>query len=256
LVSRLSTVGDSPSGGLLFHFVNEQPIFADDLGRLFVSLARDYRQLTGRRLVVTRVEPGTLTAVLKDAVVAFAPYVADAVEVAKGLNGVANFASTLRDLLEKLRNSGPKVTAKKSAGQTALEHFLKVVAKSGGEGEFEFSTKTENIKARVTSGEAIKLREHAKNARKKQRPARPADPLALTDDRVRQLALGLAKLRDSDVTDAIPALVDALRRAGLESFVEMIASELAIRGHSQIADALRVEVARSGRNMLPPITRG
>lgn len=236
--------------------MNENPIPADDLGRFFVSLAQDYRKLTGRRLVVTRVVPGTLTAVVIDAVIAAGPYLASAAEVSKAINGMIGLAQSFKERLDNARTGHPRSRAKKSPGEASLDKFLKVVERSGGEGQFEFASKKETIKATVTSGEAIEIRANWALQRAAALPKpeevkalpRTGDPGPIVDH--------FASIDASDVERVIPVLVEILRNNGLEYQLGTIANELDIRGYGLIAQAIRVEMGRGSRRLLPPITRG
>lgn len=244
-----------PDGSLVFHFVNEKPIPADDLGRFFVSLAQDYRKLTGRRLVVTSVVPGTLTAVVIDAVIAAGPYLANASEVAKAINGMIGLAQALKERLDNARAGHPRGQAKKSTGEAALEKFLKVVERSGGEGQFEFASKRETIKATVTSGEAIEIKANRALQRAAALPA-PEEFKALprTGD-TGPVVDHFASIGESDVERVVPVLVEILRSYGVEHQLGEIADELDIRGYSIVAQAIRTEMGKSNRRLLPPITR-
>jgi len=246
---------EHPGGSLVFHFMNEKPIAADDLGRLFVSLARDYRKLTGRRLVVTSVVAGTLTAVVMDAVIAAGPYLANAAEVAKAINGMIGLGKALKERLDSARTVSPKVGAKKSPGEASLGRFLKVVERSGGEGQFEFESGREKIKATVTSGEAIRMREQQALQRAALLPS-PEELKALprTGD-TGPIVDRLASIGESDLEAVVPVLVEILRSNGLEYQLGSIADELDVRGHGVIAQAIRAEMGRSNRRLLPPMTR-
>lgn len=246
---------EHPAGSLVLHFANEKPIAADDLGRLFISLAQDYRKLTGRRLVVTSVVAGTLTAVLMDAVIAAGPYLASATEVAKAINGVIGLGKALRERLDNARSSNSKVGGKKSPGEASLEKFLRVVERSGGQGQFEFESGKEKIKAKVTSGEAIKLREQ----RSLQRAAmllsfEELKALPRTGD-TKPIVDRLASIGETEVERVVPALVEILRARGLEHQLDTIADQLDFRGYEIIAQAIRAELNRDVRQLLPPITR-
>jgi hypothetical protein len=252
LVSKPTIVGDNPNEGLVFHFVNERPIDADELGKLFVSLARDYRRLTQRKLVVARVEVGSLTAILMDSAIAAGPYLANAAEVAKAVNGAISFSRALKNLYEQARNPRAKTTTSRSPGQASLKQFLRVIEKSGGEGQFEYSSKTEKFKVHVTSGEAREIRERAKAEQPLEVAGLPALPGA---GDTRGIVDRLSSISESDVAAVIPVLVSTMRSAGLEYLLDMIVNELTAQGHYRIAEAIRTERAKPRRGVLPPITR-
>src|SRR5262249_49083109 len=146
----------APAGGrlpaiLVFHFARGKPIGADELGKLFVSLARDYRRLTRRTLIVTKAEAGSLA--VTDA--AFARG-ADPADRAAAVEAMLSLGRSLQGLLEQARRAGAARSPNTGpGGQASLAQFLKALAKSGGEGRFELSSRREKIKARLTSADAL-----------------------------------------------------------------------------------------------------
>jgi hypothetical protein len=255
--------GGTIGRALVLTLKNEAPIAADDLGALLSALARDYRRLTRRTLVVERLETGSVVATLMDAAILVTPYAANAVEVAKAVNAIVDFAKLLRKRFVS-EKSGKSIDAAEQGGPPALggdsvKQLTKIVAKSGGEATFKYSRPGhESIEGKITSKEAIKIRERERTARAALRLTKQAELLALThgDDDSGPVVKRLAGISGAtELDEAIRALVAALRSAGLNSFLEMIASDLAAHGHSRIADLLRAEVMRSQRERAPPIER-
>lgn len=240
--------------GIVFQFSNEKPVAADDLGRLFISLAQDYRKLTGRGLVVTSVVMGSLKAVLMDAIIAAGPYLANAAEIAKAINSMIGFTTALKERFNSAHTNVAR-EGKKSAGAASLDKFLKVVERSGGKGQFKFKSGRDEIKVSVTSGEAIKIREQLAVQRAPRLPS---------PEKIAALPFGggtegiidhLAAISESDVERIIPVLVEILRSKGLEGELSAIADELDVRGYGIIAQAVRAEMSQSNRRLLPPIAR-
>lgn len=115
-----------PLGDLVLTFNHEQPITAAQLGELFAALARDYRQFTsGRSLVVTRIESGSLIALLQDAIVFLAPHLRTAVEVAKAIKGFET--KTIRSRLD-----ARGLSYEKSDGTILLLERLSIDDKKSG----------------------------------------------------------------------------------------------------------------------------
>jgi hypothetical protein len=104
----------------------ETPPPADDLGDLFTALGRDYRDLTGGRiLVVTRVESGSLVATLTDLAIAAAPYVQGAIAAGAAIKGIADLVKLLKSLLGKDKsgqpdNRQPIISARKEKAWRAI----------------------------------------------------------------------------------------------------------------------------------------
>lgn len=241
---------------------NIQPIAADELGALLTTLARDYRRLTRRKLVVERLETGSVITKLVDAAVFITPYASNAVEVSKAINAIVAFSKALRERFANAKSSEDKGAAelgmREAPGTDSVKQLARIVAKSGGEATFKCSGPGgESIEGKITSKEAIDIREREKTARAAIRLAKQQNLLGLgIDDDTAALARRLVDMGQSaDLDEAIRALVVALRSAGLASYLEMIASDLAAHGHSRIADLLRQEAIRSQRAVAQPINR-
>ena len=115
----------------------ETPPRADDLGELLTALARDYRDMTkGRVLVATRLEFGSTIIWLKDLAQHALPYVKDALEVAKGVKAIADFARLLNDWLNRAKSGKAKKQlyhrGRKPPALRSIEAIIKIAASAGG----------------------------------------------------------------------------------------------------------------------------
>ncbi|WP_369721327.1 hypothetical protein AB8Z38_30535 [Bradyrhizobium sp. LLZ17] len=82
---------------------------ADDLGELFVALARDYKDMTkGRVLVVSSIHQGSIWATLTDWALVAVPYLKDAVEIAKGTKALADFGKLLKEQINGAKSPQAK----------------------------------------------------------------------------------------------------------------------------------------------------
>ena len=245
----------APAGGrlpaiLVFHFAKGKPIGADELGKLFVSLARDYRRLTRCTLVVTKVEAGSLA--VTDA--AFAPGArgADPADRAAAMEAMLSLGRSLQGLLKQAQRAGAARSPNTGpGGQASLAQFLKALAKSGGEGRFELSSRREKIKARLTSADALAAKPRAKA----QHPAtveKPPDlPMLVQRGDTRAVVNRFGPIEESEVEAALPLLMRAIRNVGLGFYLDMIANEMDVRGQHRIAWAMRADI-RQHRDVGPP----
>lgn len=146
---------------------NGRPLAAADLGELFSTMARDYRQLTrGRTLVVIRLETGSLYAYLQDAFNQVAPYTKDALEIAKATKGIKEFARTLTEIFGRAKEHPDTLGQLKSwrhASARSIVAILKIAAESQSEIELREKTADSEITIlKVTPIEAIRIREEAR----------------------------------------------------------------------------------------------
>jgi hypothetical protein len=266
LADQLPTLG---SDELVVTFANERPLSSDDLGELFIALARDYRQLTGgRTLVVVRVETGSLYAAFTDAVALVAPYAHDAVELAKAAKGISDFARVLGRLISPPRSSSKIFgRGRKAPGVRSAESLLRIAVNSGSEVIIKHTTaKGETFEAHVTPVEATRLRDEAEARRvslpaPKGRAQLAKPPLALELYKPSEIADSLAQLYDeraktgqtSDLEAVIAAVSATPRNAGAGHFLEMIANDLFGRGLHELAAIMRAEAQRSQGNTEPPL---
>ena len=240
MVSKSTSVRARPQPSLVFRFTKGRPIDAGELGKLFVCLARDYRRLTKRQLVVAQVEAGSLA--VTDAGVARGAPVARATEAVDGMIGLAR---ALHGMLEQGRRAGAKSEMNNSPGHASLAQFLKVVGKSGGEGQFEIAMRRGKIKARVTSGEAIEVGRRAKPSKQRKIENPPDLPMLVQSGERSVLVNQFGPVTESEVEGAIPALTTAIRRARLGFCLDIVANELDVRGFHRIAWAIRADIRRN-----------
>jgi hypothetical protein len=99
---------------------NETPLRADELGAMFTAFALDYRDLNrGRKLVVTRLEQGSIIAELVDFAIAAGPYIKDAIEAVKAVKSMTEFVVAVRSLFGKpdLEKPQPVTTRERGSSQ-------------------------------------------------------------------------------------------------------------------------------------------
>ncbi len=245
----------------------ETPPRADELGELFAALARDYKDLTkGRVLVVSRLETGSLIAHLQDLASAAGPYVNHALEYAKGVKGIADFAKLLRDWFSKAKSGKAKKQlyhrGRKTAGQRSVEKMLDIAASSNSAFWIKLITpEGETIEAELTPPQAIQAKDEALA----HQPAKVATQVVprLTTGLVAvpevRKAIGslydanVANLSASEVQAIIDALISVLQAAGLSYLIDQIATDLANRGMLMLAAELGSRAHRGGTQE-PPLT--
>jgi hypothetical protein len=255
---------------------NVRPLPAADLGELFSTMARDYRQLTrGRTLVVTRLETGSLHAYLQDALNQVAPYAKDVLEVVKAAKGIKEFARTLTEIFGRVKEHPSTLSQLKSrrrAGARSIEAIVKIAAESQSEVDLHHETADGGIiDLKVTPIEAIRIREEARAHLASLPPAQTLARLTGNDATSKSLqstpalfqpsdyADSLVRVRGSSLVEAdvhtvVAALADSLTSVGLGSLISMIASNLEGRGHHDLAQMLRGATKSQNRDQEPPIT--
>lgn len=258
--SPIKPLGDT----LVLVFDQGRPVEAEELGQLFSSLARDYRQFTGgRTLVIERLETGSLIAYLRDAVEAVRPYLSGMEEWAKAGKALLDFATALTGLLTRAKKDpeGARLfgKGKKRIGTRSVEALLQIATDSGSEVTLRhFTSGGDKLEIHVTPMEALKVREAAEAKRLTKETNSPAPltapgqrSLVLPDFSSTSFATALAQFPGSDDDLASPdlrlvitSMIRLLRKHKLDFMVEGVASDLDSQGRHNLAFIVREEAAR------------
>jgi hypothetical protein len=263
-------VPEPPEMVLIFR--NERPIPIVDLGELFTSLAKDYGRLNkGRILVVSRLETGSVIAHLQEFYNAAVPYVQDSLEYLKAANNLRKFVKTLRGFIGRAKEHPQKsdlFQKKRKPGVISAEKILRIAIDAGGEVEVHQKLPDgEEIEIKVTSLEAVQIREQAKATQYKlpltpdQKSITSARAIVQSEQiptlqRADYLAKSLVSAARSD-SAAIRALVEiiasTLRSSGMVYILEEVASKLDAGGHHELAAEVRASGYKTQRSSEPPL---
>src|SRR5260370_40505803 len=121
-----------------------------------------------RRLVVTRVDEGSIIARFREAYDAIAPYAKDAIEFSKAAENLTGFVRRIYHLIVRAKERPEESDLfrnKRRPGVKSSEKLLQTAISAGGEVEVQRKLPGgEEISFRVTSLEAVRIREQAKAA--------------------------------------------------------------------------------------------
>jgi hypothetical protein len=248
---------------------NKRPIPAADLGSLLTDLATDYQRLyTGRTLVVVGLETGSIITMLQEAYTTLAPYGPMAIDVLHAAKNLSDFVTLLKGIIGTATDpkKGWLSRKKKRPGDRSAERLLQIALKTDGEVELQRrSPDGEELALRVTSGDAIRIRDKASA-----RPIKtsggdatmsgvsvPAEwaggnALTLNSPSFNEPLLNLddiiaATRADSSGADALfKALAKFLREAGVGfDLLELLALKLERTGQPALAAAARASIKQS-----------
>jgi hypothetical protein len=238
----------------------------DDLGELFVALARDYKDMTkGRVLVISSIHQGSIWATLTDWALVAAPYLKDAVEFAKGAKALADFGKLLKEQITSAKSPEPKKRGqprrRKKTGHRSLEAIVKLAADNGRAVRVKHtSAKGETLEVEMSGETAILIREEALSAAAEPREdisERPPRAQAASPDVNK--AFGqlysptAAGLSVSEAQAVIDVVVDVLQGAGLGYILPQIAADLSNKGFLTLASALAAKLNQSRGEQEPPL---
>lgn len=245
---------------LVLRIAGGRPLQASELGDLFLALARDYRQMNrGRTLVVTRIEAGSILIFLQDALLAAKPYLSDTLEFAKGGKALVDFAKSIKDLVGKKKAPDvDSVEGSKQGPYRTIEAVLKIAAEKECEISIKYvGGKEEGMEVHLTPKDALEIREKARFAGRQAKIShaellleRTAPP-RLMAERARELADEIERIAlpsANDTSALLSIVIRLLRSSGNEHLVEMLALELADRGYSDVAVAVRAAGAAIQEN--------
>lgn len=235
-------------------FRNDAPIRADELGRVLTTLARDYKRATRATLAVTRLESGSVLAVLG----AVATAAGNAEKIAKGTSG---FVKALRSLLKPGPGGQPDQSQPAAPLQSA-ERILQLASDSRASVELEHvaadgsTTKLKITHAQVDEAR-IELVAQKLLEQRAQAPRLAAPEQRLLTSRAAEITDAL--LRNPTDDDAVGALVEALVAAlgstGGSSIFEDVAIRLEIAGRAELAARIRANVRRRRGEKTPLLLR-
>ena len=242
---------------------------ADDLGELFAALARDYRDMTkGRVLVVSNIREGSIIATLTDWAIQAAPYVKDAVEIAKGGKALADFGKLLKDMITSAKSAetkklSPPRKRKKKPGQRSIDAIVKTAAQNGRAVRVKHTRangETFEVEMSGQAASAIRERELSEvSAPVQDRVHERPTPEALASPDVNR-AIGqlysptAADLSMTEAQAVIDVVFSVLQAAGMGHILPQIVTDLRGRGLFTLVSALAAKLNSSHRDQEPPLT--
>jgi len=248
---------------LIIALNGDAPVPAAELGKLLTTLAADYRRVNrGRTLIVTDIQIGSVITELTD-------LVKNAADGAKAAKAIVDFVRTVADLFKLTKKDQATLApGKQLRGQRSVEALLEAAINSGHEVELKHTTSDGMlIDLKVTPVEATKIRERNRlriaqleaayrAALPSPQPGQPlpAPNLQLTDSssvstlkRDRDILRALIQsdwsghTPNPEVEALVVRLVAALREAGMEHVLALLADELEGTGHPALGQRLRRE---------------
>lgn len=238
---------------------------AEELGEVFVALARDYRDMSnGRKLVVSQIQSGSIIVTLTDAALAAAPYVLGSVAAMAAINTVAKFAENLQQWFGRAKTDEGKKRlyrkGRKSPGQRSVEAIIKAAANTGSHVKVKYAKSNgETLEAELTPLQAIAAQEQAEAQEVNVTRVKDAKQrIEFSDPEVqgaikRLEQIGTQNPSVTDIQTVVDVIVAVLKAAGAGHLLPEIASQLSMNGLYTIADAVRQHI-HPGGNLEPPLT--
>ncbi|MBB3919196.1 hypothetical protein [Rhizobium fabae] len=231
---------------LIISFHNELPMSAGRIGTVLRALSSDYWDMTGRELVLARMELGSTWLILTDIVVTAATWIKGGAEVAKATEDLGSFAKKLKNGLKPK----PKTIAVNeiTTFDTSVDKSIVAMAKVSEETKSTIRMKktiktnlgTETLEIEITPAQA---KEAKKRVRNKPKPARHENlpQLESRGHDVKHLTQAMRGLPPAtgDVETVIRALVQAHIMLGSTYVLEQVATMLEFEGRYDIATIIR-----------------
>ncbi|MDB5418525.1 MAG: hypothetical protein JWP50_1944 [Phenylobacterium sp.] len=207
--------------------------------------------------MVTSLRTGSTIVELMDLAAVAAPMLGNVADLAKGAGSLAEFAKFMFDSLQRKKQADLPTSDPLPGGMSA-DAVIEAASKIDGEIEVVETTAKEVTvrKIRVTTTEAIAIREREKTQRAEIRAAQaliegPHAQRLLGGQQPRELADAIRRLSSTgashmDVKAAIESFVSALHLLGLVGLVERIAVDFENAGEFQLAALLRGARERVG----------
>ncbi len=240
---------------IILIFEYEETPAAEDLADVFAALARDYRETSGGGTpVVTRVQTGSITVMVTDAILASLPHVQTAavttIAVIAAMNTVDKFAENLGKWFGRAKTDEGKKRlykkGKKQSGQRSVEAIINTAAKTRSRAKVKHTKANgETLEAEITPSEAVTIMEATASREAGPKPVTNDIPRALIArpdvdfavERLRQA--GSQNLSQSQIEAIVEIIVSTLKSSGLSHALPEIASQLEVHGLYDFAHAIR-----------------
>lgn len=233
-----------PEARLRINIGNEQPISAQEIGRLIRELGTDYKRETGGTLVLERLELGSTFIEVADQAVVYAAYLGVGLIAIEASERMVQFYKFIASQLQ----GAPKVTGTLPPPLNASPaRLLEIAAESGADLEIIKGSGKNKEVIRLTQTEVSMRNSNAKQ-RKRSMPrnrtlAAPEAPI-----QIGHLAEGL-RAQTAAAPDQMEGLVELfvefMKSNGNEYQLPALADELESQGLSEIAGIVRRHI-RSG----------
>lgn len=233
---------------LVISFDNGKPMSAAQLAGIFKALDADYKQMTGRDLVVARLELGSTWIWLVDIATGAGGWIKGTAGVAKAAQDLGTFARKLRDGFKSSKASVP--LSQTDADHDSVDRSITAMAQASEKtGSTIFlrkttitATGTETIDIEVTPAQAKEARKRAKNRPKRAQTVSPPTLKAIAhhEELVRRMRALPQASRDLEV--GIRVMVQATVVNGGRYLLEQVAGTLDGEGRRDIATIIRQEL--------------
>jgi len=239
---------------LVISFDNQKPMRADQVASILKALDSDYRQMTGRDLVLARLEIGSTWIWLTDILANGGSYIKSAAEIAKAAQDLGSFAKKLRGELKptKIALPGHELTEPDDSVDKTVVALAKVAAETHSTVRFRKITttdgKTEQVDFEVTPSEFQDSSKRVKKKPKKLKKKLLSGYAAIPHEEIARTMRALPAVT-GDTAEVVTAMVQALIANGAEYMLEQVASTLEIEGRWDIATIIRQQIGKGRGHM-------
>lgn len=229
---------------LLISFENGAPMTAAQVAAILKALDADYRRMTGRELVLARLELGSTWIWLADIATSAGGWIKGTAAVVKATQDLASFAKNLR---EGFKSKQKPVPLKLGAFDDSVDRSITAMAKASEETHSTIRMRktittdvgTETIDIEVTPKEAKEARKRVKDKAKTARLVAPDVPKAIAHhDELVGTMRALPQL-SGELEAVVRALVNAAIVNGGAYLLEQVAGTLEAEGRWDIASMIR-----------------
>ncbi|AAK65862.2 hypothetical protein [Sinorhizobium meliloti] len=230
---------------LLISFENGGPMTAAQVAAILKALDADYRRMTGRELVLARLELGSTWIWLADIATSAGGWIKGTAAVVKATQDLASFAKKLREGFKPKQEPVP--LNQLGAFDDSVDRSITAMAKASEETHSTIRMRktittdagTETIDIEVTPKEAKEARKRVKDKPKTATLAAPDVPKAIAHhDELVGTMRALPQLT-GELEAVVRALVNAAIVNGGAYLVEQVAGTLEAEGRWDIASIIR-----------------
>ncbi|MBB4402916.1 MULTISPECIES: hypothetical protein [Rhizobium/Agrobacterium group] len=235
---------------LVVSFNNQIPLRADQLASVLKAMDADYRSMTGRDLVVARLEIGSTWIWLTDLLANGGGYLKSSAEAATAVEDLASFAKDIYKAVRPTKAALPGHELPDADGDKVdktVVALAKLSAETGVAIRFRKVTKDEEVDFEAIPPQLESAAKRIKKTPKKLKKEKLATRYAEIPEEQMVVTMRALPAAVGDAAEMVRAMVQALIMNGAAYVLEQVAGTLEMEGRWDIAGIIRQEIGK-GRN--------
>lgn len=235
---------------LVIAILNEQPIDADEIGKLLRALSTDYHRATGSRLVLSRLELGSTWIFLQDALALAGGMAGHVSAIAGAANNMKTFVGHIKEYLQRPKSTNLTPEIDISPVAETLGKVAEIAARKDAGFKLRYRSDAkkgiQELDAEFTPNQAWEFdqfaradRARAKGRKKAQQVLLPKTEEPLQIEHLAERLRAQAVEAPDQIESLVEVVIEFLKSNGLAHQLPGLALSLEARGLSEMARIVR-----------------